>query len=423
MSFLITAEELNQHIVCKICNGYLREAYTIKDCLHTFCKSCLFDTFTKGIKVCPHCQSELAADPYKSALKDNTVQGIVDSIFPHFYRDDMREEAEFYRQRGISLKHGQGSHIGMLENNYQHAMPLSVSHSTNNNNNNIMINGNDNGNGDEFHNNQERNDLDQNQGFPSDINSPKYGVANDAPMEVEQPDGEEKGEEEKILDEKEEENETEPAPPSTPVLVPVVAPVYRSKLDPVEASVMSEAPVPLQVSKQQPNPKPELSIGMVVASEPQQKQEKIPKSRPKNPLSQADHMVPRQIGYKPKPGRDKKNHQALIKIFARLDVPDAQILPILDRPTLRTNMSIRMSKVQKHIQKRLKELYADGKLTDGSEVVPADEIVLSCRGVDIDPNVDLEDVLDNLWQAEIEDSHIVLNFHRDPATVSQKPPN
>ena len=149
-----------------------------------------------------------------------------------------------------------------------------------------------------------------------------------------------------------------------------------------------------------------------------EKEEQQLKSRLKESLSQADHMVPRQEGYKPKPGRDKKNHQALIKIFARLDVPDAQILPILDKPTLRTNMGIKMNKVQKHIQRRL---YSGGEPTDGSEVVPAADIVLSCRGVDIDPNVDLEDVLDKHWQAEIEDSHIVLNFHRDPDTVPKVP--
>ena len=34
---------LNEMITCKICHGYLVDATTVTECLHTFCKSCIRD--------------------------------------------------------------------------------------------------------------------------------------------------------------------------------------------------------------------------------------------------------------------------------------------------------------------------------------------------------------------------------------------
>lgn len=36
---------LNPYITCSICKGYLIDATTVIDCLHTFCKSCLLKYF------------------------------------------------------------------------------------------------------------------------------------------------------------------------------------------------------------------------------------------------------------------------------------------------------------------------------------------------------------------------------------------
>lgn len=36
---------LNPYITCSICQGYLIDATTVIDCLHTFCKSCLLKYF------------------------------------------------------------------------------------------------------------------------------------------------------------------------------------------------------------------------------------------------------------------------------------------------------------------------------------------------------------------------------------------
>ena len=42
---LINLSEPTPYILCSICKGYLINAITITKCLHTFCKSCIKDTF------------------------------------------------------------------------------------------------------------------------------------------------------------------------------------------------------------------------------------------------------------------------------------------------------------------------------------------------------------------------------------------
>ena len=37
----ILLKDLNDVITCRLCEGYLIDATTITECLHTFCKSCI----------------------------------------------------------------------------------------------------------------------------------------------------------------------------------------------------------------------------------------------------------------------------------------------------------------------------------------------------------------------------------------------
>lgn len=45
---------LNEMITCKICSGYLIDATTVTECLHTFCKSCIVKHLEDS-NVCPEC--------------------------------------------------------------------------------------------------------------------------------------------------------------------------------------------------------------------------------------------------------------------------------------------------------------------------------------------------------------------------------
>ena len=52
-SVTIPTSSLHQHLICSLCKGYFRDPYTISDCLHTFCRSCLVMYFRQGsIEIC-----------------------------------------------------------------------------------------------------------------------------------------------------------------------------------------------------------------------------------------------------------------------------------------------------------------------------------------------------------------------------------
>lgn len=62
MDVRFTVRALQSNLKCRLCGGFFREAVTIKDCLHTFCKWCLFiraarqDLEETG---CPRCEEKL----------------------------------------------------------------------------------------------------------------------------------------------------------------------------------------------------------------------------------------------------------------------------------------------------------------------------------------------------------------------------
>jgi len=78
--------------------------YTVAECLHTFCKSCIFLKFHSGMRKCPKCEISLDPDPYKAVLSDRTLQELLDKIFPELKEFDEKRELEFYKKRGIELK-------------------------------------------------------------------------------------------------------------------------------------------------------------------------------------------------------------------------------------------------------------------------------------------------------------------------------
>ena len=95
---------INEHIICTLCNGYFRDPYTITDCLHAFCKSCLFFAFQSGFRKCPKCDKSLEPDPYKEILSDRTLGELVHKILPTLKEKDDSDEVLFYERRGIKRK-------------------------------------------------------------------------------------------------------------------------------------------------------------------------------------------------------------------------------------------------------------------------------------------------------------------------------
>ncbi|CDJ36393.1 LOW QUALITY PROTEIN: zinc finger (C3HC4 RING finger) protein, putative [Eimeria mitis] len=127
---------------CPLCNGYFRDAVTIKECLHTFCRWCLYDYVEGGETeevCCPYCERNMqmmtphrdgedsrhympritaacvagagsvvslnsnssgtsaAAAANAAVLFDRTMQNLVDKLFPHFAQQERLEEEELQR--------------------------------------------------------------------------------------------------------------------------------------------------------------------------------------------------------------------------------------------------------------------------------------------------------------------------------------
>jgi len=78
----IKLKTLNSHITCKICRGYLIDATTVTECLHTFCKSCLVKHLEEK-HTCPTCQIVIhQSHPLQYISFDRTMQDIVYKLVP-----------------------------------------------------------------------------------------------------------------------------------------------------------------------------------------------------------------------------------------------------------------------------------------------------------------------------------------------------
>lgn len=92
------------YLTCSLCQGYLREALTISECLHSFCKSCLYIYFSQGKTRCPQCSCVLGPDPYVTSIYDPTLQELVDTILPELKKSDEIAELKYYFDAKISPK-------------------------------------------------------------------------------------------------------------------------------------------------------------------------------------------------------------------------------------------------------------------------------------------------------------------------------
>ncbi|CAG0887604.1 unnamed protein product [Darwinula stevensoni] len=101
MERMIKLKTLNSHITCKLCRGYLIDATTVTECLHTFCKSCIVKHLEDN-NTCPECETVIhQSHPLNFISFDRTMQDIVFKLVPHLQKDEEEREREFYRSRGL----------------------------------------------------------------------------------------------------------------------------------------------------------------------------------------------------------------------------------------------------------------------------------------------------------------------------------
>ncbi|KAL5022296.1 hypothetical protein ScPMuIL_001451 [Solemya velum] len=98
----IKLKYVNPHITCGICKGYLIDATTITECLHTFCKSCLVK-FLEENNTCPTCKLVIhQSHPMNYISFDRTMQDIVYKLVPSLQEKEAKKQHEFYKQQGLS---------------------------------------------------------------------------------------------------------------------------------------------------------------------------------------------------------------------------------------------------------------------------------------------------------------------------------
>ncbi|XP_023292598.2 polycomb group protein Psc [Lucilia cuprina] len=93
----ILMSSVNSHIICSLCFGYLIDATTIVECLHSFCHSCLIKHL-RTEQYCPRC--EMMINTAKPNIKpDTTLQAIVYKLVPGLYEKELMRKRAFYKDR------------------------------------------------------------------------------------------------------------------------------------------------------------------------------------------------------------------------------------------------------------------------------------------------------------------------------------
>lgn len=91
---------LNVHLACTLCMGYFRNAYTITECLHTYCKECILKYFQESKKDCPTCGHDLSPYPIELIRHDRTLQSIVDKVISDGYSANNQGAGQLPSSRG-----------------------------------------------------------------------------------------------------------------------------------------------------------------------------------------------------------------------------------------------------------------------------------------------------------------------------------
>lgn len=88
-------QDLNPHLLCVLCGGYLVDATTIVECLHSFCRSCIVKYLQTSFH-CPVCDVEVhKTKPLLHIRPDRTLQDIVYKIVPGIYQEELNRRKEF----------------------------------------------------------------------------------------------------------------------------------------------------------------------------------------------------------------------------------------------------------------------------------------------------------------------------------------
>ncbi|XVE77871.1 hypothetical protein DITRI_Ditri13aG0098200 [Diplodiscus trichospermus] len=79
----VRREAIAACMTCPLCDKLLRDATTISECLHTFCRKCIYDKIQEEeLECCPICDIDLGCVPLEKLRPDHNLQDVRAKIFP-----------------------------------------------------------------------------------------------------------------------------------------------------------------------------------------------------------------------------------------------------------------------------------------------------------------------------------------------------
>jgi len=95
----LNKEKLLKLLKCPLCKGFYRTPYTINECMHTFCRSCIFKYFGSSIQreTCPICKTKIGGRPMDSLIFDNYLDSLLNILFPQFEELDKENIKLLYK--------------------------------------------------------------------------------------------------------------------------------------------------------------------------------------------------------------------------------------------------------------------------------------------------------------------------------------
>lgn len=91
----IKLTNINEHLQCGICNGYITDATTITDCLHSFCKPCIFHYFGTIDHHCPTCNTSVK-DVNESIRSDSRLQRLIYNMVPGLLQEELAKREKYF---------------------------------------------------------------------------------------------------------------------------------------------------------------------------------------------------------------------------------------------------------------------------------------------------------------------------------------
>lgn len=107
-SFYYRLNDINSLLQCSLCQGYLVDPYTIKECMDTFCRTCIllhFEKTSNSEYKCPKCQIQLQpfSDISKCLIPDRQLGDTLRSLLPSLESDEIHNEKQYYEQHSRSI--------------------------------------------------------------------------------------------------------------------------------------------------------------------------------------------------------------------------------------------------------------------------------------------------------------------------------